>query len=87
MMEKNKAIDDIKLKDLLLKQNYISDDAIAMSIHLSMFLKKPLLIEGPAGVGKTEIAKVMSKVMYNVMRGWMLIKRSMNGIIKNNCFI
>ena len=60
-MEKNRSIDDIK--DLLLKQNYISDDAIAMSIHLSMFLKKPLLIEGPAGVGKTEIAKVMSKAM------------------------
>ena len=60
-MKKNRSIDDIK--DLLLKQNYISDDAIAMSIHLSMFLKKPLLIEGPAGVGKTEIAKVMSKAM------------------------
>jgi len=60
-MGKNKSINDIK--NLLLEQNYISDDAIAMSIHLSMFLKKPLLIEGPAGVGKTEIAKVMSKVL------------------------
>jgi MoxR-like ATPase len=60
-MEKNKSINDIK--KLLLDQGYISDDAIAMSIHLAMFLKKPLLIEGPAGVGKTEIAKVMSKVL------------------------
>lgn len=60
-MEKNKSINDIK--NLLLQQSYISDDAIAMSIHLSMFLKKPLLIEGPAGVGKTEIAKVMSKAL------------------------
>ena len=60
-MEKNKSINDIQ--KLLLEQGYISDDAIAMSIHLSMFLKKPLLIEGPAGVGKTEIAKVMSKAM------------------------
>lgn len=60
-MEKNKSINDIK--KLLLEQSYISDDAIAMSIHLSMFLKKPLLIEGPAGVGKTEIAKVMSKAL------------------------
>jgi len=34
-----------------------------MSIHLPIFFKKPLLIEGPAGVGKTEIAKVMSKVV------------------------
>ena len=60
-MEKNKSINNIK--NLLLEQSYISDDAIAMSIHLSMFLKKPLLIEGPAGVGKTEIAKVMSKAL------------------------
>lgn len=52
-----------KISDLLLTQGYISDDAIAMSIHLSMLLKKPLLIEGPAGVGKTEIAKVMSKAL------------------------
>ena len=60
-MEKNKSINNIK--NLLLEQSYISDDAIAMSIHLAMFLKKPLLIEGPAGVGKTEIAKVMSKAL------------------------
>ena len=60
-MEKNKSISDIK--KLLLEQSYISDNAIAMSIHLAMFLKKPLLIEGPAGVGKTEIAKVMSKAL------------------------
>ena len=52
-----------KITNLLAEQGYISDDAIAMSIHLSMFLKKPLLIEGPAGVGKTEIAKVMSKAL------------------------
>lgn len=60
-MEKKQSIDDIK--KLLLQQSYISDNAIAMSIHLSMFLQKPLLIEGPAGVGKTEIAKVMSKAL------------------------
>ncbi len=52
-----------KISNLLLSQGYITDDAIAMSVHLSMLLKKPLLIEGPAGVGKTEIAKVMSKAL------------------------
>lgn len=34
-----------------------------MAIFLSLKLNKPLLIEGPAGVGKTEIAKVMAKVL------------------------
>jgi len=47
----------------LLDQGYISDASIAMALHLSRKLKKPLLIEGPAGVGKTEIAKVMANVM------------------------
>lgn len=51
------------IKKLLLEQGYISDNSIAMSIFLSLKLNKPLLIEGPAGVGKTEIAKVMAKVL------------------------
>ena len=53
----------LKIQELLSAHGYISDSSIAMSIHLSMILKKPLLIEGPAGVGKTEIAKVMSKAL------------------------
>jgi len=51
------------INKLLNEQGYIADQAVAVSIHLSMLLKKPLLIEGPAGVGKTEIAKVMSKAL------------------------
>ena len=45
---------------MLFDQGYITDDSVAMSVFLSLQLNKPLLIEGPAGVGKTEIAKVMS---------------------------
>ena len=44
----------------LLKQHYVADKSIAMSLYLSKQLKKPLLVEGPAGVGKTEIAKVLA---------------------------
>jgi MoxR-like ATPase len=48
---------------LLQEQGYITDQSVAMSVFLSLQLNKPLLIEGPAGVGKTEIAKVMSRVL------------------------
>ena len=51
LMKNNYSIEEIT--KLLEKQGYITDSAIAMSIHLSLLLKKPLLIEGPAGVGKT----------------------------------
>src|SRR5262249_28415487 len=43
--------------------DYVTDAAIATSVHLAMTLKKPLLIEGHAGVGKTEVAKVMSRML------------------------
>jgi len=40
---------------------YITDPAIATAVHLAMTLGKPLLVEGHAGVGKTEIAKVLAR--------------------------
>lgn len=48
---------------MLLLQGYITDDAVAISLFLSLQLNKPLLVEGPAGVGKTEIAKVMANAL------------------------
>jgi MoxR-like ATPase len=52
-----------KIQELMETADYVTDPAIATSIHLAMVLRKPLLIEGPAGVGKTEVAKVMSRVL------------------------
>ncbi|MBI3987991.1 MAG: MoxR family ATPase [candidate division NC10 bacterium] len=45
------------------QEAYITDPAIATSVYLAMALKKPLLIEGHAGVGKTEIAKVLARAL------------------------
>jgi len=41
----------------------VADPAIATSLHLALELHKPLLIEGHAGVGKTEIAKVLARLL------------------------
>ncbi|MBM3220852.1 MAG: hypothetical protein FJZ38_19620 [Candidatus Rokubacteria bacterium] len=52
-----------KIQELMESAQYITDAPVATSVHLAMTLKKPLLVEGHAGVGKTEIAKVMSQVL------------------------
>jgi MoxR-like ATPase len=44
-------------------QGYVADEALATSVYLAIQLRKPLLIEGAAGVGKTEVAKVMARAL------------------------
>ena len=51
------------IRTLLAEQGYITGEGVSMSVFLSLQLNKPLLIEGPAGVGKTEIAKVMARAL------------------------
>ena len=49
-----------QVQEALGQQLYIADRALATSIYLALKLRKPLLVEGEAGVGKTEIAKVLA---------------------------
>ena len=43
--------------------DYIAEPSIVTAVHLARAMEKPLLVEGDAGVGKTEIAKVMAGIM------------------------
>ncbi len=51
------------LKQKINRQNYIYDETLATVLYVALKLGRPLLIEGAAGVGKTEIAKVMAAVL------------------------
>jgi MoxR-like ATPase len=56
-----KNVDDTMT--LLGEGNYVADRSLATALFLSLELKRPLFLEGEAGVGKTEIAKVLSNTL------------------------
>jgi MoxR-like ATPase len=58
---KQLTIDEVQ--EILLKEEYVCDRSLATVVYLSLAMGKPLLLEGEAGVGKTEIAKVLAKVL------------------------
>jgi MoxR-like ATPase len=45
------------------REGYVADASIATALHLAVEMRKPLLIEGDAGVGKTEVAKVLARIL------------------------
>ena len=51
------------IQEALRKHQYICDRSLATVVYLSIAMGKPVLLEGEAGVGKTEIAKVLSEVL------------------------
>ncbi|HEY8813047.1 MAG TPA: MoxR family ATPase [Candidatus Dormibacteraeota bacterium] len=60
-MPEIQSIDDVLTR--LAERRYVGDRPLATSIYLALKLGKPLFIEGEAGVGKTEAAKVMADVL------------------------
>lgn len=56
------AITMPELRTAFENQGYITDKELLTTVYLALKLEKPLLVEGAPGVGKTEIAKVLSKV-------------------------
>src|SRR5204863_607619 len=50
-----------EVRQALADHEYLADEGLATAIFLSLRLQRPLLLEGEAGVGKTEVAKVLSR--------------------------
>ena len=53
------TVDDVQR--LLREQQYIADRALSVAVFLAITLQRPLFLEGEAGVGKTEIARALSR--------------------------
>ncbi len=49
--------------EVLAGQGYLADRPLAMAVHLAVVLEQPLLLEGEAGVGKTEVARALSSAI------------------------
>ncbi len=65
---------------------YVSEPGLAATLLLFTELRRPLLVEGEAGVGKTEIAKALAAVFAcSVTKAWTPARRFTNGIISGNC--
>src|SRR3954451_12977735 len=52
-----------QIEALLNGERYVADRGLALSVFLALKLRRPLFLEGEAGVGKTELAKVLSSAL------------------------
>jgi MoxR-like ATPase len=50
-----------EVREALARHDYLADEGLATAVFLALELRRPLLLEGEAGVGKTEVAKVLSR--------------------------
>ena len=50
------------LKNRLGHAEYVSTDELSMAIYIALQLKRPILLEGDAGVGKTQVAKTIAEI-------------------------
>lgn len=60
-MSEPKSIEEVQ--ELLRERSYLADRGLATAIYLSVALARPLLLEGEAGVGKTEVAKALASAL------------------------
>ena len=54
------TFEEDELRALFDKQDYVVDDEVVIPVLLTLRLRKPLLVEGPPGSGKTELGKVLA---------------------------
>jgi MoxR-like ATPase len=52
-----------ELEAALARESYLADRGLAVAVHLALALRRPLLLEGEPGVGKTEIARTLARVL------------------------
>lgn len=60
-----KFISPERVAEMLLNQSYVCTREVALTVFLAHKLQKPVLVEGPAGVGKTELAKAIALALGN----------------------
>lgn len=77
---------------MLEAQDYLAGTALATVLFLALRMKRPLFLEGEAGVGKTEIAKVLARALdrpssgFSATRVLMSPRPSTNGTIRLKCW-